>query len=311
MGAWGAKLYQDDVAQDVRDQFKDLLHRGKSAEEITRQLIDEYTDAIDDPDDSPIFWLALADTQWNVGRLLPEVKKQAITWLDKGSDLKRWETENPEQAPIRKKELEELRQKLNSQQPPEKKISQYRLYKCEWKIGDVFAYKLESDLAKERGLLGCHLLVQKVDENTWHPGHIIPIVYVKITKDDQLPTCAEDFENLEYVQIFFTKYEDRFLPIDGKQPDEDIAEKSKMKYKVDDFGFLPQFRIGLLNTAKKVIPSKLIFIKNFPILPPTNEFITHSKFSIPSVSWKNFEEKLIDRYCGYNLRQYSIYSSKK
>ena len=40
MGTWGAKLYQDDVAEDVRSQFKDMLHRGKTTEEITKQMID-------------------------------------------------------------------------------------------------------------------------------------------------------------------------------------------------------------------------------------------------------------------------------
>lgn len=39
MGAWGPKLYQDDVAEDVRDYYKDQLHRGKTGKEITQDLI--------------------------------------------------------------------------------------------------------------------------------------------------------------------------------------------------------------------------------------------------------------------------------
>ena len=31
MGAWGPQLYQDDVAQEVRDYYKDQLHQGKTA----------------------------------------------------------------------------------------------------------------------------------------------------------------------------------------------------------------------------------------------------------------------------------------
>ena len=37
-----------------------------------------------DVEEEPLFWFALADTQWNYGRLLPEVKEQALAWLDKG-----------------------------------------------------------------------------------------------------------------------------------------------------------------------------------------------------------------------------------
>ena len=315
MGAWGAKLYQDDVAEDVRREFKDLLHRGKTAEEITREFMNTYAYAIQDSDDAPIFWFALADTQWNLGRLLPDVKAQALAWLDNGTDLARWELENPKLAVTRKIVLTELREKLLSPQPEEKKISQYRLYTCEWKTGDVFAYPLESDLAKEKGLFGQYFLIQKVDEGIWHPGHIVPIVYVKITRDGKLPTCVEEFEQLEYIQVGFTQYEDRFFPIDGRRPQEDIAEKSRLKYEVDEFGFLPEFRITLLNTSKKVIPTGLVFFGNFQnTAAPKKEFVPHDRINVRVVFWKNFDDTfesiLIQHYCNHNLRELSIYQEE-
>jgi len=311
MGSWGVNLYENDDAMDVKDRFDDL-RKGKTVAEITKELVDEYDCVMDDIDCAPAFWFALADTQWNLGRLLPEVKAQALMWLDKGGDLSVWQEDNPTLVVGREKVLEELRQKLNSPQPPEKKISKYRLYKCEWKMGDVFAYQLESDLAKEKGLFGRFFLIQKVDEGTWHPGHIVPIVYVKITKDEKLPATIEEYNQLEYVQTWFAKYEERFLPIDGRRPDEDIAEKSKMKYEVDNYGFLPQFRGRLLNTSKKVIPSKLVYLGNFPhAIPPEKEFVPHDNVNIISIHWGNFDEtfetKLIKRYCGHNLRQLQIY----
>lgn len=316
MGTWGAKIYQDDIALDVRDKFKDLLRRGKTAEEITKNLIAEYEYAINDPDDGPVFWFALADTQWELGRLMPEVKKQAVACLDKGGDLARWQIENPKLAIIRKKVLDELGKKLNTPQPPEKKIPQYRIYTCEWNVGDTFAYRLESDLAKERGMYGRYFLIQKIDEGIWYPGHIVPIVYVKITNDTNLPSNVEEYNQLEYVQTWFTKYEERFWPIDMRRPQEDIAEKSKINYKVDEYGFLPQYRIMLLNTSKKVIPSKLIYVGNFlHTVCPKNEFVPHSKINISPVFWKKFDEtfetKMIKLYCGHNLREFSIYTDKK
>ena len=314
MGAWGAKLYQDDVAQDIRDRFKDQLRRGKSSEEVTQELIKGYSYMIDDPDDGPVFWFALADTQWNLGKLLPEVKKQALLWLDKGGDVRRWEAENPKQAIIRKKVLEELQQKLNSLQPPEKKISQYRLYTCEWKIGDVFAYQLESDLAKEKGLFGRYFLIQKVDEETWHPGHVFPIVYVKITSDERLPTSVKEYDELEYVQIVSSEF---YPSLVGLPPDYlsltkeefwKIMEEKKASLDYDEYGRLPQFRIILMNTSKRVIPSKLVFIGNFlSASPPNKEFVPHDKVLIPLSSWKNFEQQHIDRYYGNNLKQYKFY----
>lgn len=315
MGTWGAKLYQDDLAHDVRDQFKELLRRGKTTEESTKDLIAEYAYAIHDSDDGAIFWLALADTQWELGRLMPEVKKQAMSWLDKGGDLAKWQMENSKLAPLRKKTLDELYKKLSTPQPPEKKIFPYKLYACQWRVGDVFAYLLESDLAKEKGLNGRYFLIQKVDEGIWYPGHIVPIVYVKITRDTHIPLNKEEYDQLDYVQTGSTKYEDRFLPIDMRHPKEDIAQKSKVHYEVDEYGFLPQYRVKLLNTSKRVIPKKLIYVGNFAnCVPPQKEFVPHSKENIIPVSWKLFDEtfetEIIKKYCGFNLREYSIYTDR-
>ncbi|QVK18167.1 hypothetical protein KHQ81_00155 [Mycoplasmatota bacterium] len=89
MGAWGPKLYEDDVAIDIKDEFRNLLERGKTTEEATEILIRDNQDTIDDMDEGPIFWFALSDTQWNLGNLLPFVKEKAIEHFRNGSDLRR------------------------------------------------------------------------------------------------------------------------------------------------------------------------------------------------------------------------------
>lgn len=189
-----------------------------------------------------------------------------------------------------------------------------KLYKCPWEIGDVFAYKLEGDTAKERGLYGRYLLIQKVDEAIWYPGHIVPIVYVKITKSSVLPTNLDEYNNLEYVQTWVTRYENRFYPIDGRRPLEDIAEKSKIRYEVDEFGYLPNYRITLITKSIRET-QKLIYVGNFvKATPPPKEFIPHSKYNICSTPWKapygTFETIMLEKYFNYNLRELSIYSNR-
>ena len=71
-----------------------------------------------------------------------------------------------------------LRKRLMSPQPPARRVARRRLYWCDWEAGDVFAYRMEGDLARERGLYGRHLLFQKADEYVWHPGHVISVVYL-------------------------------------------------------------------------------------------------------------------------------------
>ena len=207
MGMWGFELYQNDTALDVKDEFYELFNAGKTAQEITDKLTEDYKSIMGDTDEEPIFWLALADTQWDLGVLLPVVKEKALYWIDNDCGIFKYQTID-------------ISAKVQ------------RVYKCQWKLGDVFAYKLESELAKERGLYGRYFLIQKVDEGIWYPGHIVPIVYVKITNNTNLPSNVEEYDQLEYVQTWFTKYEERFLPIDMRHPEEDIAEKSKINYQV-------------------------------------------------------------------------------
>ena len=273
MGSWGPKLYQDDVAEDIRDYYKDQLRRGKTNEEVTNELIEDNEDIISDDDDAPVFWFALADTQWSLGRLFPFVKEKALEHLKSGTNLKRWEEEaiNKKEYKVREKVLQELKQKLMSPMPPEKKVSQYKLYKCEWNIGDVFAYKLESDYAKEKGLDNKYLLIRKVYEYIWWPGHTVPIVYVQITKDEEIPLSKEAISNLEYIQ----------------------TSRAEV---------LPEYLATMISTSKRIIPTKkLKLIGNYVYLPaPEDEYIPENKISIPACNWSAFEKTMIDRYLIFN-----------
>lgn len=117
---------------------------GQSNIEATQDLIDGNLDYAEDEDDGPLFWFALADTQWKYGRLLPEVKEEAIRQIKLGTDLARW-SENKKQYKKRKQVLEELESRLNSSQPSEKKVPKLHLQKAVWKPGDVLLYKIHTE----------------------------------------------------------------------------------------------------------------------------------------------------------------------
>lgn len=140
MGAWGVGLYQDDVTCDIKEEYLDCLRVGKSNIEATQEMIDCNEDFINDADDGPLFWFALADTQWKYGRLLPEVKELALKYIHEGNDLKKWE--NTKYYEKRKKVLEDLEIKLNSPQPNERKVSKLVLKKAKWDVGDILLYKI-------------------------------------------------------------------------------------------------------------------------------------------------------------------------
>jgi hypothetical protein len=64
MGAWETALFSDDTACDVRDSYTDLVGDGLIGSEATKTLLREWATSLNDPDESPVFWLALAATQW-------------------------------------------------------------------------------------------------------------------------------------------------------------------------------------------------------------------------------------------------------
>ncbi|ERJ13300.1 hypothetical protein [Haloplasma contractile] len=265
MGAWGTKLYQDDVTEDVRDHYKDQLKRGKSNEEIVKEMLIEFDDYISDPDDEPLFWFALADTQWKLGRLLPEVKKKALEHLKIGSNLERWQIEGSKKDyEKRKAVLYELAEQLNTPMPEKKKIRQYRLYQTDWKNGDVYAYQFHSEESKEYNLYGKYLLFRKTTEGEVWPGHICPVVHVYRWIGEDIPE-ASMISDLDCIPMTFhgtpRKYE---LKIETKS-------KSKIPHKYLTF-------LDNITTAKY----------------PKEERIV-GDLSKSQFSWKVFERGIIKR----------------
>lgn len=300
MGSWGSKLYQNDVAEDVRSEFKDLLTKGKSAEEITNSMIAGYREALNDPDDAPVFWCALADTQWNLGVLQDIVKENAISWIDRGADLAMWEAENPQSANARRKMYSDLKDKLRSPMPPIKEIKAPNIYRCEWAIGDTFAYEIENEELKEMGFKD--VIFHKVDETIWYPGHIIPIVNVLLSACSDLPKNKEDLEQLTFLQSgIHTK-----ANVYNYHP-----KQSKENLTIDEFGCYASYRVELLSTSKRIIPKKLIYLGRFDEIEcPHNELIPDPIVTV-TVRWKKMEQFVLNYYRWYNLRQAEFYQHMK
>jgi len=116
MSIEGPGLYQDDTGHDVRSEFRELIGEGRSPDEATRILFDRWEDVLDDEHIYCAFQLALADTQWRLGRPVNAVVDAALKIIDTGRDLRRWEY-NPQFHRKRKRILEQLRERISSAPP--------------------------------------------------------------------------------------------------------------------------------------------------------------------------------------------------
>ncbi len=89
MGSWGVGIFSNDAAADIREDFRDLIAEGLTADESTRRLYDEYgigPGGVDDND----FWLGLASAQHRLGHVADGIIERALEIIDDPAELERW-----------------------------------------------------------------------------------------------------------------------------------------------------------------------------------------------------------------------------
>jgi hypothetical protein len=145
MGVSSTAIFGDDTACDVRDAYRRLVGDGSSGPQATNQLLRDWRETIADEDDCPVFWLALAATQWACGQLEKRVKTKALRIIDNGSSLGLW-SEGGDSKVLKRRQgvLAKLRAELQAPQPAVKKIRKLPTNECPWTVGEVLAYRLRS-----------------------------------------------------------------------------------------------------------------------------------------------------------------------
>lgn len=220
MGTWGTSLYSNDTTSDVRDLYIGYLKGQMSNEEAFEKIITEFNELMGDEDEEPLFWFALAETQWKVGRLTPEVKEKALKWIKKNGAVKLWE-ESGVSSEGWKKTLKELKETLESPMRSEKKFQKPRqINRNFWNIGDVYAYQLHREKAKENGIDGKYILIQKVGEGKYVSKWAMPEenelepLLMRISMFDKLFDEMPTLKDLETVSL---------LPMSARRANGDIA----------------------------------------------------------------------------------------
>ncbi|MGL4106646.1 hypothetical protein [Clostridium sp. LP20] len=175
------------VSSDVKSDYIDKLKRGKTNEEVTREILEMYKEELTDSDDGPDVWFGLANVQWDYGRLLPEVKEKALEALEEIEHLDRYKESSKSVYEKRVKTLELLKEKLSMEMSPEKKVSKYKPYVIDWKDGDIFAYKLDNKYSKETGYYGKYALLRKVGDGSYWPVHTVPVMQIYKWISDEVP----------------------------------------------------------------------------------------------------------------------------
>lgn len=160
MGTWGTKLYENDLALDIRAEYEEGVATKKNNKTITQQILSNYKNELQDCDEAPIIWFTLADCQWRTGKLQKLIKETAIGYIDSKIDLQKWNDEK--QRKEREIELAKLKAQLLSPYPEKMHNKNRKLYSG-INDGDIFCYQLSNN---RYPYCGKYIAMQKVFEKT-------------------------------------------------------------------------------------------------------------------------------------------------
>lgn len=85
MGTWGAGLYDDDYASDLRESLRAVTRLPFDGPELLRLLAQHEGEP--DPDDQIVYWLVVADQFCKKGVECAEARAKALEIIDSGQDL--------------------------------------------------------------------------------------------------------------------------------------------------------------------------------------------------------------------------------
>ena len=114
MGAWGAGIFDDDTALDVRGIFEESLAEGSTPVRATELALEEFGECLEDPDDGPVVVLAIASLLLERGVANHPIQAAAIDLLKSGEGLERWAEAGPESLAERRAVYADLLGKLQS-----------------------------------------------------------------------------------------------------------------------------------------------------------------------------------------------------
>ncbi len=184
MGVWGPGVFSNDLAADVRSQYRELLEDQVPDLEATRRVIESYRSL--DADEASVFWLALAAAQSRVGRLEESVKARAIEIIDSGRNLELWQAGDPGLVAKRQAALTKLRAQLTEPQPRRTTIRRPWRHVTDLQPGDVLSFTAHSG----------RIAVLRVTRINDHRVGAAPIVVLLDWSGPMVPT-PDQIEQLE------------------------------------------------------------------------------------------------------------------
>lgn len=146
MGTWGAGIEQDDLILDIVSDFNDILKRNQDIDDATKTIFNQYIDCLEDEEETPLIWIAVAKCQWDYGKLEKYVLDKVISDFSNRNGFSRWEEDD--NGILVKKRIDVINdfiEKISNHNPKPKKFPKLIIRKPLFKEGDCLSIQLDDN----------------------------------------------------------------------------------------------------------------------------------------------------------------------
>lgn len=229
MGAWGTAISSNDTYADIYGEFFDLYNDGLDVAEISKKLVADNQETLDDKDDCNNFWFALAKAQWECKQLDKEVFDRVKTIIETGADLKVWRQLDADEKKIKKRRevLDKFLADLQTERPKAKARKKKLILQPVFDKGDCLTFKLKN------GNYGGAVVLEAL-KGAEYGSNLIATTRI----NQQYKPTKKDFENAEVLVMNYASWENKpvvqwYNPTRYKQTAHLIEKVDKIDVQID------------------------------------------------------------------------------
>ncbi len=197
MGAWGTAISSNDTYVDIYGTFFDLYNGGLDVTEISKKLIADNQETINDKDDCNNFWFALAKAQWECKQLEKDIFDRVKKVVETGADLEVWRQLDADEKDIKKRKvvLDKFLADLQTERPKAKSRKKKKIRQPVFEKGDCLTFKLEN------GNYGGAIVLEAIKDTE------LGLNLIALTKiNGKAKPLLKDFENSEILTKSFANW---------------------------------------------------------------------------------------------------------
>ena len=141
MGSWGVGVEQDDYFLDVYGAIEQAMREGSSLAEACSRAVEANRAQIEDDDEGPVFWQAVAKAQWTYGQLQPDVLERVRGDVEAERGMERWVEAGEKTVRARKAALIRFLDKVSVPRPKPKAPPRKKGRKPLFSAGDCLSIR--------------------------------------------------------------------------------------------------------------------------------------------------------------------------